>query len=161
MLATDYHGGSFAGESNADYLFSENALAEDTRRVHDEQQGVSVLKPDWLAEVVLLRKAPHDVAVGPFLILPHYCDPFTAESNLHGFCTPERDPPSLSPPPVARESRLGTGFGPMLLGGDHEDYDQETEEVEVCKEIEVGELCVETSRDCTGLSVVFDKGGGE
>ena len=119
--------------------------------MHCEQREVAVLQPEWIAEVTHFQKSAREVAVGPFLLLPVCCDPVAPEENCGGLRTPETVP-LAHPPPLVRESRLETGFGPVVPELVEEEEKEEEEEVRVQEE--VGEIL-----DSGVTTVMFDQGG--
>ena len=110
-----------------------------------------MLKPEWIASVVHFRKSASDIGLGPYLILPAYCDPVESEEDPAGFYTPEMVPPS-HPPVIARESRLESGFEPELTTGGEEE-EVVTEESGDLEDIGGEVAILDTTRED---SVMFD-----
>lgn len=87
LFSSDRHGGSYEDEYKADFLFSDNAYAEDTVRVYGEQEAVGVFSSSWVREVLEKHTTVPNIAPGRHILIPHFANPIDCSQP---FTTPER-----------------------------------------------------------------------
>ena len=108
VCSVDLYGGTFAEEGEAQFLFSDNAQAQDTvrlgnvtleieqkwsnplppphtphpHRVYGEQPGVGVFLSSWVLEVVHQRSHIQDVPLGRHILLPTHLHSVSSSTDI-------------------------------------------------------------------------------
>lgn len=90
----EQHGGVLVGESEAMYLFSDDAFTKDTTRLYGWQKDIVVVQTSWIQEVLQKHCPVKDIPMSRHLLIPHFMEGLGLGNKVQS--VQRKEPPSTS-----------------------------------------------------------------